>query len=81
VTARPSRLLAVLVLGAAGLLGGCGVVGDDNANGGLANTSWTVLSIAGTTTIAESDAALVTPMTPTMNAALHRFLLVIRAPC
>jgi hypothetical protein len=39
---------------------------------------------AGTTTIAESDAELIAPttaMTPAMNAALHHFLLLIRAPC
>jgi heat shock protein HslJ len=29
-------------------------LGDDNANGGLANTSWTVLSIAGAATLGEA---------------------------
>jgi heat shock protein HslJ len=54
VTARSPRLLAVLVVLAAAGLAGCQVVGgDDNANGGLALTTWTVTSIAGTSTIAE----------------------------
>ena len=32
----------------------CSLRGDDTANGGLANTSWTVLSIAGAPTLGES---------------------------
>jgi len=53
VTARPPRLAAAFAIAA--IVAGCGVVGDDNANGGLANTTWTVQSIAGTTTIAEAQ--------------------------
>lgn len=40
-----ARLLALMVL--AGVLGACSLRGDDTANGGLVNTSWTVISIAG----------------------------------
>jgi heat shock protein HslJ len=52
---RPARLavVAVAVVGATALAG-CDMVGDDNANGGLANTTWTVTSIAGTATIADA---------------------------
>jgi heat shock protein HslJ len=54
VRVRPARPAAAL-LAVAAVLAGCTVVGgDDNANGGLANTTWTVTTIAGTSTIAES---------------------------
>ena len=51
-----ARPLAALATAAALLVAACGLVGsgDDNANGGLAFTSWTVTSIAGTSTIAEA---------------------------
>jgi heat shock protein HslJ len=52
VTPRPLRTaVAIALVGA--LLGAC-AIGDDNANGGLANTTWTVTSIAGTSTVAEA---------------------------
>jgi heat shock protein HslJ len=53
---RSARPIAALALATALVTAGCGLVGssDDNANGGLAFTSWTVSSIAGTSTIAES---------------------------
>jgi heat shock protein HslJ len=36
-----------LLIGLVALLAGCSLIGDDTANGGLGNTSWTVVSIAG----------------------------------
>ena len=53
---HPTRPLAALAIAASLLAAACGVLGpsDDNANGGLAFTSWTVTSIAGTPTIAEA---------------------------
>ncbi len=42
---------------------GCLPAGDDNANGGLGGTSWTVVSVAGTATIADAR--------PTMTFALE----------
>lgn len=56
-TTRSARLAAALVVTAALLVAGCDLVGqggDDNANGGLANTTWTVSSIAATNTLADS---------------------------
>lgn len=48
---RPSRLAATIVI-AVVVVGACSIGGgDDNASGGLANTTWTVTSIAGTSTI------------------------------
>jgi heat shock protein HslJ len=56
VTSRAARSLAALTVAAAALVAACGIGGpsDDNANGGLAFTDWTVTSIAGTSTIAEA---------------------------
>ena len=36
-----------LLIGVVAMLAGCSLIGDDTANGGLGNTSWTVVSIAG----------------------------------
>lgn len=36
------------------VVAGCLPAGDDNANGGLGGTSWTVVSVAGTATIADA---------------------------
>ena len=43
-----------LLIGAAALLVACSLRGDDTANGGLGNTSWTVISIAGQPTAPEA---------------------------
>ncbi len=49
---RRGTLLALL---AAILVGGCALRGDDdNANGGLANTSWVVTSVGGVRTLADA---------------------------
>jgi heat shock protein HslJ len=45
---RRFPLLLVIVVAIAG---GCSLRGDDNANGGLVNSAWTVLSIAGAPTV------------------------------
>jgi heat shock protein HslJ len=45
---RPTIIAALLTIGL--LVTGCGR-GDDNANGGLANTEWTVIAIDGIATI------------------------------
>lgn len=47
-------LLAIAVVGVALVVTGCLPAGDDNANGGLGGTSWTVMSVAGTPTIADA---------------------------
>lgn len=64
-TTRSTRLLsgAVLMVGAATLVAGCGILGpsDDNTGGGLVGTRWTVTSIAGTAALAEAP--------PTMDFA------------
>jgi heat shock protein HslJ len=44
-------LVAAVGLVLAAIVAGCGSGGDDTANGGLAGTTWTVTSIAGTSTI------------------------------
>lgn len=49
-TGRLLRLAVTIAL----LAAGCGPSGDDNATGGLDGTAWTVVSIAGTSTIAGS---------------------------
>jgi heat shock protein HslJ len=43
-----------LLIGLAAMLGGCSLVGDDTANGGLVDTSWTVLSVAGQATLPDA---------------------------
>lgn len=59
------RLLSVSVarffvlVAVAAIVGGCSLRGDDDANGGLAFTSWTVLSISGVPTVG--------PTRPTMT--------------
>lgn len=55
------RRIPIVLVVVAVILGGCSLRGDDNANGGLANTSWTVRSIAG--------AATIEPPRPTMTFA------------
>jgi heat shock protein HslJ len=47
----------LILLGAVAILAlaGCALPGDDNANGGLANTAWTVISIGGAQTIKGSE--------------------------
>lgn len=49
-TGRRLRLAVTIAF----LAAGCGPSGDDNATGGLDGTEWTVVSIAGTSTIAGS---------------------------
>ena len=53
------RRIPIVLVVAATILGGCSLRGDDNANGGLAFTTWTVQSIGG--------AATVGPTRPTMT--------------
>ena len=36
-----------MLIGVVAMLAGCSLIGADTANGGLANTSWTVISING----------------------------------
>ncbi len=63
-TTRFARsLAAVLLVGVAALLAGCGILGpsDDTTGGGLVGTTWTVTSIAGTAVLAEAP--------PTMDFA------------
>ena len=49
---RPRSLpLALVAFALALVAGACTPAGDDNANGGLAGTTWTVVSIAGTDTL------------------------------
>ncbi len=43
-----------LLIGVAAMLAGCSLVGDDTANGGLVNTSWTVVSVAGQPTLPDA---------------------------
>ena len=43
-----------LLIAVAAMLAGCSLIGDDTANGGLANTSWTVVSIAGQPTLPDA---------------------------
>ena len=43
-----------LLIAVAAMLAGCSLIGDDTANGGLGNTSWTVVSIAGQPTIPDA---------------------------
>ena len=43
-----------LLIAVAATLAGCSLIGDDTANGGLANTSWTVVSIAGQPTLPDA---------------------------
>lgn len=47
----------LILLAAVGALivSGCSLRGDDNANGGLGNTAWTVISIGGAPTIKGSE--------------------------
>lgn len=45
------RRLSVVLIVIAVLAAACSLRGDDNANGGLANTSWTVRSISGAQTV------------------------------
>jgi len=47
----PALRIAAAAVAAASLAAGCLPGGDDNANGGLVGTSWTVMSIAGTSTV------------------------------
>jgi heat shock protein HslJ len=48
------RHRVTLLIGVAAMLAGCSLIGDDTANGGLGNTSWTVVSIAGQPTILDA---------------------------
>ncbi len=45
------RRLSIVLFAVAVLAAACSLRGDDNANGGLANTSWTVRSISGVPTV------------------------------
>jgi heat shock protein HslJ len=53
------RHRAIALIGLAAVLAACSPIGDDTANGGLAFTSWTVISIDGQDTVPEAR--------PTMN--------------
>ncbi len=48
------RHRALVLIGLAAVLLACSPIGDDKANGGLGNTSWTVISIGGQATLPEA---------------------------
>ena len=48
------RHRVILLIGLAATLAGCSLIGGDTANGGLGDTSWTVVSIAGQPTIPDA---------------------------
>lgn len=48
------RRLSIVLIALAAIAAACAPLIEDNANGGLVNTSWTVLSIAGAPTLAQA---------------------------
>ncbi len=73
---RTPRSFLALSLAVLSVVAACDMGGDDNANGGLVNTSWTVMSIDGDATLADARPTLL--FAPEGLSGTHRLQLVQR---